>query len=268
LSSDRGSPGPARPAGEPRNPGGLGRVSGRRKQPCREPRLLRVPHLPGRDCVHDTTESGSGDGAEAVEDPRFLPPGPPGESCGDLPGYSDHVPIGDTKRPYGASCDAPMAGEMRYRRQGLGGAISDGEPEEGVQCATLLKSLARGNMSLEVEYEAGAQCVVARLSGACEVSEIIGRYPEMIERCRLQGRKRLLVDFREVSMPLGMDDRYDPGHNATIFAQHGIKLATAATPIQLNRERFGAMVAKNRGVDVSTFEDFVEARERLLLSDA
>ena len=120
-------------------------------------------------------------------------------------------------------------------------------------------------MSLEVKYEPQDNCVIAKLFGECPVSEIVRHYPEMIERCSASNTKKLLIDFREVVMPGETIDRYELGHNASIFARQGIKLATVATSAQLNPERFGAMVARNRGVNVVAFSDFAEAFKWLLL---
>lgn len=114
-------------------------------------------------------------------------------------------------------------------------------------------------MSIRIQFEQNETRVAARLSGSGLVGEVTQFYPQMLEACERAGTKKLLFDLSRVRVVLSLQDRYELGNRAALFARKSIKIAVLAVPGQLDPERFAAIVAKNRGVNVLVFTDEAEA---------
>lgn len=119
-------------------------------------------------------------------------------------------------------------------------------------------------MSIQLQTEQKADWVVARFSGSSSsMKELVQHFPQIADECRRAKAKGLLIDFTQVKIPLSTMDRFDLGAHAVIFVDLGIKIACFATAGQLDPERFGELVAKNRGINVRTFADIRTAEDWL-----
>jgi RimJ/RimL family protein N-acetyltransferase len=79
--------------------------------------------------------------------------------------------------------------------------------------------------------------------------------------CRQAGIARLMCDARGWSAIDGMDtsERFQLGKRAADVARGHVKVAMVLTRTQVDPERFGETVARNRGLDVEIFFNEVEA---------
>ena len=121
-------------------------------------------------------------------------------------------------------------------------------------------------MSTQLQIERKDNWVVARLSGVADIEKAHARFEEIAQACDRMSTKRLIVDVTNAALPLSATDKFEMGRHAVVFAQHGIKVAVVATPDQLDPERFGEVVARNRGVNIRLFTD-VEAAEEWLATE-
>lgn len=117
----------------------------------------------------------------------------------------------------------------------------------------------KSNLSIRIQIEQNETRVAARLYGSGLVGEVTQFYPQMLAACEQAGAKKLLLDLARVRVVLSLQDRYELGNRAGIFARSSIKVAVVAAPGQLDPERFGLVVAKNRGVNALVFTDEAEA---------
>ncbi len=119
-------------------------------------------------------------------------------------------------------------------------------------------------MSLELIFEKKDNWTLARCVGTVIPSQIPVVYAQMAEECQRTNITKLLVDVTEALIPTSTTDRYAMGYHAVILMQHRIKVAFVATPAQIDTERFGELVMKNRGVNARAFTDLPAAQEWLL----
>lgn len=119
-------------------------------------------------------------------------------------------------------------------------------------------------MSIQIDIELKRDWLLARFMGTGDVEQLTGHYPKIANECVAAKAKRLLVDFTQVQLPVSTLDRFDMGQRAVIFAELGIKIAAVATKDQIDPERFGELVAKNRGVNIRAFIDMRAAEEWLM----
>lgn len=106
---------------------------------------------------------------------------------------------------------------------------------------------------LEIERQVG--WIMARMTGAGEIAQVTRQFARLAEECQGTRKPRLLLDLSGVDTPLTAIDRFELGREAVAFAQHEIQVAVIAAPHQLHSERFGELVAQNRGVKVRVFAD-------------
>lgn len=88
--------------------------------------------------------------------------------------------------------------------------------------------------------------------------------------CRTNGIPRLLADARQLTeLPsLSTLERFDLGQRSALAGGGSVQLAMVALPAAIDPERFGALVAKNRGLRVEVFTDEVAALEWLVGAEA
>lgn len=88
--------------------------------------------------------------------------------------------------------------------------------------------------------------------------------------CRDHGVPRLLADVRGVRRFEALDTttRFQLGKRAAELASGKVRVAMVLTPEQIDPERFGESVARNRGLDVDLFTNEVEALGWLVGPDA
>lgn len=121
-------------------------------------------------------------------------------------------------------------------------------------------------MSAQLQLEFNDKRMVARLSGIADIDKVPERLEEIARHCRGTNTERLIIDVTNVMLPLSVADKFQMGVHAAIFAQYGIKVAVVVTPDQLDPERFGELVARNRGVNVRVFTE-VHAAETWLFAE-
>jgi hypothetical protein len=96
-----------------------------------------------------------------------------------------------------------------------------------------------------------------RPQGRSSVPEVLSALEAVGQECREKGVTRLLVDLRGLQHgPIGIGDRYQWGHSLADTWDRGIKLSFLGREDQLDRDRFGTLVAQNRGLHygISTSE--------------
>ena len=105
--------------------------------------------------------------------------------------------------------------------------------------------------------------LVARFTGAGVPGEAAQQYEFIVEQCKRANNNKLLIDITEYTVNASIANRFYAGERFGIFARYGIKVAVVCTLEQVDPERFGELVARNRGVTLRTFTDFRAAKEWL-----
>jgi hypothetical protein len=120
-------------------------------------------------------------------------------------------------------------------------------------------------MSVQLQIEEMPDYLAAKFTGACTAEEVWRRYELIAERCKRANKNKLLLDFTEAHVEASLADKYILGEEAQIFARYKvIKSAAVARPEQVDPERFGEMVARNRMVNGRVFTKAQDAKEWLL----
>jgi hypothetical protein len=95
--------------------------------------------------------------------------------------------------------------------------------------------------------------------------EVWRKYELIAEHCKRANKNILFLDFTETYVEASLADKYILGEQAQIFARYKvIKVAAVARPEQVDPERFGEMVARNRRVNGRVFTNVEDAVEWLL----
>jgi hypothetical protein len=122
-----------------------------------------------------------------------------------------------------------------------------------------------GRMSMELQIEETPNYLAVKFTGAGTAEEIWRQYELIAERCNRADKNKLLLDFTEAHVEATLVDKYILGEQAQIFARYKvIKIAAIARPEQIDPERFGEMVARNRLVNGRVFTSAEDAEEWLL----
>jgi hypothetical protein len=119
-------------------------------------------------------------------------------------------------------------------------------------------------MSFQLQMEQMPGYLAARFIGAGEPEDVWRQFELIAEHCKRTKNNKVLIDFTRAKAKVSTVDRYMAGESARTFAVHVIKVAMVDTPERIDPERFGRLVARNRGVTVETFTDFQAAEEWLL----
>jgi hypothetical protein len=120
-------------------------------------------------------------------------------------------------------------------------------------------------MSIQLQIEEMPEYLAAKFTGAGTAKEVWRRYELIAERCKRANKNKLLLDFTEAYVEASLADKYNLGEQAQIFARYKvIKSAAVARPEQVDPERFGEMVARNRLVNGRVFTNAEDAKEWLL----
>jgi len=90
------------------------------------------------------------------------------------------------------------------------------------------------------------------------------RFKLIAEHCKRTNNDKLLIDATGFKVKISTADRFLLGERSLIFALHRLKVAFVCAPEQIDPEKFGALVAQNRGVTVEVFTDFQAAVKWLL----
>jgi len=106
--------------------------------------------------------------------------------------------------------------------------------------------------------------LVARFIGVGVPGEASEQFGSIAEQCKRTKNDKLLIDTTEYDVKVSAFDRFLFGERLQAFARHRIKVAFVCRPEQPDPEKFGILVARNRGVCVDGFTDLCAAEEWLL----
>jgi hypothetical protein len=119
-------------------------------------------------------------------------------------------------------------------------------------------------MNVQLQMEQMPGYLAARFIGAGERGEALQQVESIAEHCKRTKNNKLLIDITRLDAKVSLVDRFFAGERLSIFARNGIKVAVVARPEQVDPQKFGILVARNRGVNVDGFSDFQAAEEWLL----
>ena len=117
---------------------------------------------------------------------------------------------------------------------------------------------------MQLHLEEKPDYLVARLTGAGAPGEVSQRFELIAEHCKRANEDKLLIDTTGFDVKVSTADRFLLGERLGIFARYKIKVAFVCTPEQVDPQKFGMLVARNRGVSVDTFTDYHAAVNWLL----
>src|SRR5262245_8165936 len=90
----------------------------------------------------------------------------------------------------------------------------------------------------------------------------------ILDECKARKRDLLLIDFTGVeNKRLSLVERFRLGMSALDFAGKLRRIAAIGRPELVDRQRFGEMVARNRGINIRVFTNAEEATRWLLADD-
>jgi len=105
----------------------------------------------------------------------------------------------------------------------------------------------------------------ARVGECDSFARLLEQMEEIRIFCADRRPSRLLLDLRPVSMSMAFTERYELGALGERFVGLVTRVAAVAQPSMIDREKFGARVAQNRGLDIDVFAHPDEAVRWLLL---
>jgi len=119
-------------------------------------------------------------------------------------------------------------------------------------------------MALQLQMEQMPGYLAARFVGVAAPDEASAQFESIAEQCRRTNKDKLLIDTTRYDAKVSTSDRFLLGERLQVFARHRIKVAFVSRPEQIDPQKFGVLVARNRGATVETFTDFQSAEEWLL----
>ena len=114
----------------------------------------------------------------------------------------------------------------------------------------------------EAVLESGPDGLVARFRGTANAAWFKAQIAKVIAAVRATAPRSVLVDIRDLTLPLTDFDRYDLGVMA-VSPGLALPIAMVGTTATVDPKRLGELVARNRGGNVRVFTDYDEAREWL-----
>ncbi len=106
-------------------------------------------------------------------------------------------------------------------------------------------------MSIEITYRDGPGCLVAVANGPWRTEDAKRAIEAIRAEADRRKQTRLLADLRGLSQPDSEMTRFYSGEHAARFWGHPIRAAVLSRPENYNR--FGELVAVNRGADLAVF---------------
>lgn len=106
--------------------------------------------------------------------------------------------------------------------------------------------------------------LAAKYIGSGVAEDVWREFGFIAEYCKRTKNNKLLIDGTRFEEKLSITERYLVAEESLLFARYGIKVAVVDKPERIDPQRFGELVARNRGVDLSVFTDFQAAEEWLL----
>jgi hypothetical protein len=121
-------------------------------------------------------------------------------------------------------------------------------------------------MGLEVHMEEMSGHFAATIigSGGHVAEEVWLQFETVAEHCKRAKKDKVLIDTRRAEGKVSFVDRFLIGERTRIFASYGLKVVFVDRPERIDPQKFGELVARNRGVHVRIFSDFHAAEEWLL----
>ncbi|HZE98397.1 MAG TPA: hypothetical protein VE981_15300 [Planctomycetota bacterium] len=117
----------------------------------------------------------------------------------------------------------------------------------------------------EVEIEEREGFIEARFTGTFALERFKRQAEAASEACLKKKMAKLLVDISRFSPNLSITDRYELAVHA-VRVSKGLKVALVATETFVDPNKFGIMVARNRGLLVDVFTDRRKAVDWLLVT--
>jgi hypothetical protein len=121
-------------------------------------------------------------------------------------------------------------------------------------------------MGLELQIRKREKYLYAALVGRFDIAAAQRHVTQIFAECRAYGCASVLADGRGIEGPMSVGERYAfaaalaEAHAAHLAAGHGtVRVAYLGEESQLDPQRLGETVARNRGVDAKSTADPAEA---------
>ena len=131
-------------------------------------------------------------------------------------------------------------------------------------------------MGLDVKIQHKKSFILATYSGDFDLKDAIRIYKEVLSAALEEKESKILLDYREIKGRLSFIDRFTYAEETTKYWMDfirssdigEIKIAHMGKPPIVDPEKFGELVAKNRGAcNLKVFEDIKEAKRWLGIED-
>src|SRR5262252_3526051 len=122
-------------------------------------------------------------------------------------------------------------------------------------------------MSVQYQSEETPEYLAVRFIGATR--EVYEQIELIAEHCERASKNKLLLDITDTHGEFSLVERFWLGDQAeTLKFHHLIKVAVVSRPEQLDRNKFGEMVARNRRLNARGCTNVRAAEKWLLLKPA
>jgi hypothetical protein len=120
--------------------------------------------------------------------------------------------------------------------------------------------MATNDASSELTIRQEAGYLHVRLPPYTDLKTYAACFETIAKACEDQGCTTLLVDVRETTAPIPVMDLYELGHHASrLAAGKPFRIALVNRPEASYPDKFFENVARNRGIDVTTFHTIADA---------
>jgi hypothetical protein len=121
---------------------------------------------------------------------------------------------------------------------------------------------------VEYHFEDEKRFVRVRFTGLWPISEVSPALPKILEECRARKQDLLFIDFSGVeNKKVSLAERFRLGKSALGFAGKLRRIVVLGRADLIDRQKFGEMVARNRGINIRVFLTVDEATQWLLAED-
>jgi len=121
---------------------------------------------------------------------------------------------------------------------------------------------------MDIHFEDERRFLWVRFTGLWVIEKESPITGPILEECRKRGQDLLLIDFTGVANErLSLAERFRLGIQALDFRGKLRRIAALGRPELVDRQRFGEMVARNRGINVRVFTSSEEAIRWLFAED-
>jgi len=117
---------------------------------------------------------------------------------------------------------------------------------------------------MQLQMEEKPDYLVARFIGSGVAEEAWPQFELIAENCKRTKNDKLLIDATRAEVKVSLVERFLTAKRTVIFAQYGLKVAVVEIPERIDSQRFGELVAQNRGVNIRVFSDYQAAVNWLL----